>query len=116
MVIFVDITIGLSGKAPSLTEGVPPHNREVRLAYGPSLDPFSLLFGGAKLSSIHVTAMNPIRFENQYSLLKISTINDDFLVVLDFRRRFWIFWFSVLDRNGFGNLKPGGFVSNMGLG
>lgn len=86
--VIVFMTQFLSGKAPSLTEGVPPHNREVRLAYGPSLDPFSLLFGDAKLSSIHITAMNPIRFENQYSLLKISTINDGFLVVLDFRRRF----------------------------
>lgn len=64
MVILVDITIGLSGKAPSLTEGVPPHNREVRLAYGPSLDPFSLLFGDAKILTFNNLVLIPQGREN----------------------------------------------------
>jgi len=48
VVIFVDITKVLSGKTPGLTRGPLRTTGKVRLAYGPTLDHFSPLFGECK--------------------------------------------------------------------
>lgn len=44
MVIFLDITKVLSGYALGLTRGTLPPNKEVRLVFGPTLDPFPVVW------------------------------------------------------------------------
>ena len=76
MVILLDITEVLSGNASVSHEGPSHPTRKVRLAYGPTLDPFSRCMVSAKLGSIDVLCKVLISFVYHRILLISNDIND----------------------------------------
>ena len=88
MVIFLDITKVLSGNTLGLTRGTLRTTGKVRLAYGPSLDPFSRCLVLQNYGLFHYLPRNKLDLKSTRSLLIISGVCGIFPMVLDLPARF----------------------------